>query len=320
MEASTQAALVLGLTTLALPLAVSAGVMMGVERLKNKAHLAGLAGLSLGLLTSFMGVISPGRLWGVEATKWLLWAPLFGALALEGFSWLTQRRVAQGELNKGELNEHPTLLVLSVVVVLSLLSYLTLAPLAGLWREGVSGPLTSAWLISPLALGTLTLTTALSSLKGKRVEESPAWLAALALSFAGAALVVGLSGSVSLAQLLGAYGLSVTAIGARALLASRSLSLGVYALGYLSLFVTLLYAHFYLVPTLSIGPATLLLIAPLGAQLTTKLTLSPFKKTLCAVLCALPFVAGALTLTTLEQLKAQEAQDAQEVDEFGASY
>jgi hypothetical protein len=319
MEASTQAALILGLTTLALPLGVSAGVMKGGERLTERiakgAHLPGLMGLSAGLLVSFMGVISPGRLWGVEATKWLLWAPLFGALALEGLSGLTRRRAAQAELG-----ERPALLVFSVVVVLSLLSYLTLAPLAGLWREGVSGPLTSAWLISPIALGALTLTTALSSLKGERVEESPAWLAALALSFAGAALVVGLSGSVSLAQLLGAYGLSVTAIGARALLASRSLSLGVYALGYLSLFVTLLYAHFYLVPALSVGPATLLLVAPLGAQLTRSLTLSPWKRALCAVLCALPFVASALTLTTLEQLKAQEAQAAQEVDEFGASY
>ena len=302
MDAGVQAALIIGLTTVVLPLLSSKGVTLFMG---SRGHAqSSVMGLIIGLIVSYAGVLKLSYLWGPDAMKWLLLAPLLSGVSL----------IVIDRLSAGRLWSSLSSLSVAIMSALSVSAYLILAPLASLWRDGVTGPLLSEWLVSALLLA------GLSCREGLRGEEStsPAHLAGLAVSFGVAAPVVGLSGSASLAQLLAAYGLSVAGVGLVGLWKGTRIDQVTYAVAYLGLFTTLLYAHFYLVPALSSAAAALLLTAPSMVSLTARWRGRPLKRVLVSLLLTFTIAGVALGLVVQRELSAQ--QQAQEVDEFGASY
>jgi len=302
VDSGVQAALIIGLTTVILPLLSSKGVTLLLGS-RGYAH-SSVVGLITGLIVSYGGVLELSYLWGADAMKWLLLAPLLSGLGLS----LINRTSA------GRVWSSASLLSATLMLTFAISAYLIVAPLGALWRDGVTAPLLSEWLISGLLLAGLSCREAL------RGEESasPAHLAGLALSLGVAAPVVGLSGSASLAQLLGAYGLAVAGVGLVSLWRGVRVDPVTYVVGYVGLFSALLYAHFYLVPALSTSAVALLLTAPSMVSLTTRWREQPVRRVLMSVLLTSMVAGPALGLIAYRELTAQP--QAQEVDEFGASY
>lgn len=306
MEPGTQALLIIGLTTVVIPLLTTIGASWALYRMQVRR--ASLIGLGLGFLVSFGGVLELTRLWGSDAIKWLLIAPTLGvALAL-----MTEAARAGSTSRSGPVQ------AVALGLVFSLCALLVSAPLTSIWSAGVGRALLNEWLISALLLAWLSCRESLcaSSLSGHE-GVSAAHFASLALTFGVAAPVVGLSGSASVAQLLGAYGLSVAGVGLLALARRVELGRFTYLFAYLGLFSALLYAHLYLVPSLSSAVAALLLVAPSVVSLTVKWAARPALRVALTLALTLPFVGLALWLVAAE---SSAAQSAQEVDEFGASY
>jgi hypothetical protein len=204
---------------------------------------------------------------------------------------------------------------LLLVLTLSMSTYLILSPLTSMWREGVNKPLLNEWLVSALLIASLCLTSILRDTSAER-EVTPAHLAAVALTCGFAGPILGLSGSASLAQWIAAVGLSIAGVGLVALWRGVTLGSSTLIMGYLSLAMTILYAHFYLVPALPIGPAALLLCAPVVTRYTDGWRATPLRHVTLTLLFTL-----ALTLPALLMVVAKsEADTASTVDEFGASY
>jgi len=301
MSTANQATLIIGLTTVVLPLVSGAGLSFVLNRLlvSEKSHkTSSLIALSLSLLVSFVGILSLGQLWGADAIRYLFWGPL-----LAGIFW-------QFVSHKRFLQYIPTALV-------AISTYMLSAPLKGLWREGIDLALLNEFLVPAMALAILGLQVNLKSMTQQQTTK-PADFAALALTFGFAAPVIGLSGSASLAQLLAAFGLSVAGVGLMALWKGFELSQASYITAYFTLFCTLLYAHLYLSPALSPSLFCLLILAPSCASLSFSWSLGPFKQTLLTLALCLPLLLVALGLVASKELNSQANQ--QETDEFGASY
>lgn len=299
METGTQAVLIIGLTTFVLPCLMAAGITR-VLMYKGQKQ-AGLVGLGLGFLVSFGGVLEVSYLWGNDAIKWFIWAPFLGG----GLLYLLNLRHFKKQFKVRALSH----IVLASILILC--SALTLSPLGSLWQEGIGKPLLNEWLISGLLLAWFTCKESTSD------EISPAHLASLALCYAFAAPVIGLSGSASVAQLLVAYGCSTASVGLVALWQRHQLTPITYVMSYLGLFVSLMYAHFYLVPALPMSATALLITAPYFINYSTRWKAQPFKRVIVVLILTLPMVALALGLVALQESQSTALQ---ETDEFGASY
>lgn len=193
-----------------------------------------------------------------------------------------------------------------LVAFLSLVffSYKLLAPLQGLWKEGeVLGLLTrSEWVIDGLAVAGLVLVAVHSA---ARKLPAPAVLGPLALTMGGLAVSVALTGSISVAEKLGAAAVAVVTTGLLGWRFSKTAPGGVSAIGVVLLSLFASYAHFY-VETPRPG-LVLLLIAPIGM-----LAGSRSARTTPAVLLALAAtlvpVASGLWVSWQSDVAKQAAQ------------
>lgn len=297
------------LNTIALPIAVTAATAW-VARQRGLSG-SDLLALTLGFIASYTGVFELSGLWGTDATRWVIW----GALIMGGLTAITPRAL------RG----------VSSVFGVSLALYLCLSPLAGMWREGIVKPLVTEWVLGAwLLICLVCLVVVLTSqpeqaVAGEDETElslsgvSPAHFASLALCYAIAAPCVGLSGSASLAQLLGALGLSTASVGVLGLRRGAQLSLSAYLCAYAALALTLVSAHFYLTPGFPSAIASLIIITPATVTLTARWRGAQFKRVLMSLLVSAPLLSLALALTASHELAKAEAE-AEEVDEFGASY
>lgn len=303
MDSSTQMILIMVTTTVLLPLLVGAGFTWLLT--SKEARFSSEIGLAAALITSFCGIMSPSSLWSADAMKWLVWSPIFSVMMIEVASRL---KWAQGRAREGYF----TLLLL---LILSFCAYLLLSPLGGMWREGVNTPLLNEWLISAIFIAYLSLSSILNYAE-VRPKITPAHLSGLALTCGIAGPLLGLSGSASLAQWIVAVGLSVAGVGLFALWRGITLSRSTFIMGYLSLSMTILYAHFYLVPSLPIGPAALLLCAPVAVRFYENEDAKPTRHIILTLIFTLVFALPALLMVVVKS----EAGEASTADEFGASY
>ena len=100
--------------------------------------------LTLSLFVSFIGILRPGQLWGVDAIRYLFWSPF---LAGSGGALVTLLTV------NSEHQRVSKLLKSSVPLILVILTtYMLSAPLQGIWRDGVNEGLLNEFLIPGSAL------------------------------------------------------------------------------------------------------------------------------------------------------------------------
>lgn len=287
--------------TILLPLTITLFAFGGLTRLR--VSWASMGALALGFIVAYAAIFALNGLWGTDATRWVIWGTLTMGLALE----LSPRFLVK----------------ISPLLVITLGLYLCLSPLAGMWREGLVKPLLNEWVLGAWLIGgfaCLVLITQLH-LEHKDVEDSaenvsPAYFASLALSYAIAAPCIGLSGSASIAQLLGALGVVTASLGIISLWKSLPLSISAYLSAYMALFLTVVYAHFYLTPSFSHAVASLLTMSPLAATLTYRWHATPMKRVIMSVLITAPLLLLGLGLIAAHELDKAEA----ETDEFGVSY
>ncbi|MAD60625.1 MAG: hypothetical protein CMH49_03785 [Myxococcales bacterium] len=312
MNTATQALLIITLTTVVLPLLSGATLSFFLTRSlvqQNLKSLSSLFGVILSCLVSFVGILSFGQLWGVDAIRYLFWLPVLAGAFWELGSVFLPRKLSSVWLEIGAS--------IASLCLFLIATYLLSSPLKGLWSEGINPVLLNGFLIPIIAISFLGLRFNLRAID-QETGVRPHYFASLAITFGFAAPVIGLSGSASLAQLLVAFGLSVAGIGLMALWQDFLLTKSSYFTAYLTLFSTLLYAHLYLSPALSPSLFCLLILAPSCGALVSRWQGSPIKNTLLAIVFSLPLLLLALGLVTYKEFSVEASS--QEVDEFGASY
>ena len=265
---------------------------------------AAVIGLGLGFIASFSGVFELNGLWGTDATRFIIWGALITGLSTS-ISPLRAKAV-------------------TAIIALTFGLYLCLSPLSGMWREGLVKPLLNEWMIGAWLSASITLLTVSQSSRILEGEEqshqllSSAHFASLALSYAIAAPCVGLSGSASMAQLLGALGLATATVGLIGLWRKVRLTVAAYCSAYTALFLTIISAHFYLTPSFSSSVATLIIFAPMTVVLTARWRMTPLKRVIMSLVVAAPLLLIGLGLVVANELS--ESEKKMETDEFGVSY
>ena len=268
------------------------------------ADQAAVLSLGLGFIVAFAGVFTFSDLWGTDVTRLIIWGSLITGLSLSLSPF--KRRI-------------PTALA-----ALYFGLYLCLSPLSSLWREELVHSLLNEWVIGAWLNGSLIVIMIMKNSAELDDQErteghmSPAYFASLALSYAIAAPCVGLAGSASFAQLLGALGVATASIGVIGLLGRLKLTIMTYLSSYTALFLTLVSAHFYLTPAFPSSVASLILLAPLTALLTKHWRATSLKRVVMSLVVALPLLVLGLGLMITHEL--DKARVEHEADEFGVSY
>lgn len=315
MESGTQAALIMGLTTIVFPLLSGLGLSWLLSKKANLPQSASLIALSLSLLTAFCGILSWGQLWGVDAIRFLFWLPLLLAWLWKFTQNLTQQKEEQTQSSLAlQVLKSKDLGLIGLIFVSV---YMLSSPLAGLWRDGITKALLNEPLVMIAVLVWFSLNMSLEGMKKQKAVEA-VHFALISLCFAFGSPIIGLSGSASLAQLFAAFGLAIAGVGIAGLLQWILLTRSTYIMAYFSLFSALLYALFYLSSPLSLSLIALFLLVPILGRYVSAWALTPFKQTLIALLIALPLLTLALGLVASKALQEQDTQS--EVDDFGASY
>ena len=300
MEPAARIGLDLLLTTIVVPMATV--VVVAAVGLRLGRPLGGLA-LVAGALTGAAAVVG----WPLPPEEAHHWIPLgacgaaLGGLAVDRLASGSEGRPRFGWIGAVGL------------VALSVTAWCVLGPLAGLWTDGVLGPLArDAWVVEPLAVGLLAW---LAVDHAARHGHPPAALAALVLGLTAAALVLALGGTARMGQLLGA---TAAATGATLLCLWRWPRLGLGHSGVaapaLTLVLVVLYGHHYAeVPR---PGAALTLLVPFAALAAVGVA-SPLRSVGLVLLLAAPAAGSAVYLAT--QADAPSSQDEADADAYDAS-
>ncbi len=279
MEPVARIGLDLLLTTVVVPMATV--VVVATVGLRLGRPLGGLA-LVAGTLTGAAAVVG----WPLPPVEAHHWIPL-GACgaALGGLAVDRLASGCEGLARAGWVGAMG-------LVVLGLTAWCVLAPLAGLWADGVLGPLArSAWVVEPLAVGLLGW---LAVDHAARHGPPAGALTALVLGLTAAALVLALGGTARMGQLLGA---TAAATGATLLCLWRWPGLGLGHAGVaaptLTLVLVVLYGHHYAeVPR---PGAALTLLVPFAA-LAAVAAASPLRSVGLVLVLAAPATGAAVYL------------------------
>ena len=287
MDATTQLQLAGLIYTAVIPAAVVVAVGLVGRRLRpgagDRPLIMSLAVIA-GILAAWIGIAGlPGT---GDARNWPLLAGLLGGILGLGLDVF--------------LRNKPLAVAGLAVITLGLGIWRAVAPLQGVWADGVVGPLAdTAWVLDAAVIG---LVVWLGVEQAARHAPTPAVLGPLALACAGAAGVSVLSHSALVGQLFGGLGL---ALGTAALLGwwKRDLRAGHGAIAIaMGTFAALLvYGH---ISTDSPRAAsTLILLTPLAA-----LPAVLARRTLVAVLIA-GAIAAALVGTAVGLVQAKGAAE-----------
>lgn len=299
MDAATKVQLTGALFVVVLPAATVCAVGLAwtwrTGREQARPLVAALA-LLAGLVVGYLGVAG----WNAqESHRWVLFGVVGAGLLGAALDWRLPGRLAA--------------VGLLAVAALGLTGWRLLAPLEGVWMDGgaVVQLATAQWGIEPLVWGAVVW---LVVDRSAAVGPAPTTLGPLALSFVGAGVATGLSGSLLVAQLMVAMGVATATLGFLGWW-RPALRPGHGAIaGALTGFVALvLYAHFYVeAPRPVMG---LLLAAPLAAFAGRAPGPTWRRVALTLVLAAVP-VGAAVWLAW----QADQAEQAEAVEGGGQDY
>lgn len=252
MDSATKVQIAGLVYTVVLPVGAAVAVLLAGRKLRPADDQPIVVGLALiaGLVAAHAGVGGTPVLSLAGADGWLLYGPLAAGLA-----GLALDRFAPGRL--------PLVAALALGGV-ALVTWQISGALAALWQDdAATSPFATAFILDAAAIG-LAVWLLVDHAAQTSDRPAPVALAPIALTLAGAALTIGLSGSARMAQTHGAV---AATIGVVALAGWRWPALrpghGAIALATLALVAGLLHGHHFV--ELPRGVATLLLAAPLGA-------------------------------------------------------
>jgi uncharacterized membrane protein len=294
MEAATKLQISGLIFTAVVPAVTVAAVALLGRRFRPAAAQSGVLmsfAVVAGMLAAWIGIAGlPGT---ADAKHWPILAGLLGGVLGLGLDVVFRGR--------------PAAVAVVAVVTLGLGVWRVVAPMAGVWKDGVIGPLASTtWIVDAAAIG---LVVWMGVDYAARRAPTPAVLGPLALAFAGAAGLSVLSASALVGQLFGGMGL---AIGVAALLGWWKADLrpghGAIAVAVGTFTALLVYGH--ITTDSPRAAASLALLTPLAA-----LPALLARRTLVAVLIAgAVALAGAGAAVGLVQAK-KAAEDAKRAAE-----
>lgn len=294
MDSATKVQIAGLVYTVVLPVGAAVAVLLVGRKLRPASEQPLLVGLALiaGLVAAHAGIGGAPTLSLAGVDGWLLYGPL--AAGLVG---LALDRFAPGRA---------ALVAPLALAAVALVTWQISGALAALWAKGAAtAPIATAFIVDAAAIGALVWL--LVDHTARQVERpAPIVLGALALTLVGAALTIGLSGSARMAQTNGAV---AAVVGVVALVGWRWPALrpghGAVAVAVLALIAALLHGHHFV--ELPRGVAGLLLVAPLGALVATRLD---GRRAIAATAVVTVIAVAAAVIVTISN-EAQKARAAE---------